>query len=240
MTTTERTSADRPPVDTPPPPPPDDWVPVDERVLGFDKRTLWPGIVILAVWAIFVHVVPTINDAIEFDNPVESGDVVDLGNEELTFVPTVGWNLEDGVLLDEQGIVPVTLGSGSALVTEEAISFDVETAFWDEDAEALLDQVLDIDDALAKVTAADVQDPIDIVNADGVPGKLAPFQGTEEVGFVATYVFEDVDVDGVEMNVGVSATVIGEPTADEDFAEPVVAMLQGITYHPMVDEEDQG
>jgi len=240
MTTTESTTTEERPRTASLRPPPDDWVPVDERVLGFDKRTLWPGLVILAVWAIFVHVVPAINDAIEFDNPIESGDVVDLGNEELTFVPSVGWNLENGVLLDEEGIVPVALGSGSALVTEEAISFDVQTAVWDGDAEALLDQVLDIDDALEKVIAADVQDPIDIVNADGVPGKLAPFRGTEEVGFVATYVFEDVNVNGAELNVGVSATVIAEPTADEEFAEPVVAMLQSITYHPMADEEDQG
>ena len=241
MTTTESTTIDQPPGgDAISLPPPDDWVPVEERVLGFDKRTLWPGLVVLAVWALWVHVVPAINDAIDFDNPVVAGDVVDLGNEELTFVPAVGWNLENGVLLDEEGIVPVALGSGVALVTEDAIGFDVQTAFWDGDAEALLDQVLDIDDALDTVVAADVQDTIAIVNVDGVPGVLAPFRGTEEVGFVATYVFEDVDVNGTELDVGVSATVIAEPTADAEFADDVVAMLRSITYHQMAVEEDEG
>ena len=83
MTTTESTTIDQPPGgDAVPLPPPDDWVPVEERVLGFDKRTLWPGLVVLAVWVLWVHVVPAINDAIDFDNPVVAGDVVDLGNEE--------------------------------------------------------------------------------------------------------------------------------------------------------------
>jgi hypothetical protein len=101
MTTTAPTTIDRPP-GGPLQPPPDDWLPVEERVLGFDRRTLWPGLVILAVRAIWVHVIPAINDAIEFDNPVESGDVVDLGNEELTFVPAVGWSLEAAHDLAEQ------------------------------------------------------------------------------------------------------------------------------------------
>jgi hypothetical protein len=220
--------------------PPDDRVPVEERVFGLDKRTLWPGLVILAVWAIWVHVLPTINDAVDFDNPVMSGDVVDLGNEELTFVPAVGWNLEKGVLVSKEGITPVALGNGTALVTEDAIGLDVQSSFWKGDAKELLDQVLDIDDALEKVVAADVQDPIDIVNADGVPGVLAPFRGTESVGFVATYVFPDVEANGAKTSVGVSVTVIAEPDADEEFADDVVAMLRSVTYHPTTDEENKG
>jgi hypothetical protein len=240
MRTTDTTTIDRPgPVDDGSWPPPDDWVPVEERLLGLDKRTLWPGLVVLAVWVVFVHVVPAINDAIDFDNPVESGDVVDLGNEELTFVPSVGWNLEDGVLLDEQGISPVALGSGAALVSEETISFAVQTAPWDGDADELLDQVLDIEDALDSVIAEDVADPIDIVNVDGVPGVLAPFRGTEKNGFVATYVFDAVGEDA-DITIGVSATVIGDPSTDSEFAEDVVAMLQSITYHPIADQEDAG
>jgi hypothetical protein len=238
MTTTE-TATHRPSGSELPPPPPDDWVPVEDRVLGFDRRSLWPGLVILAVWVIWVQVVPAINDAIDFDNPVVSGDVVDLGNEELTFVPAVGWNLENGVLLTEEGIVPVALGTGAALVVEETISFDVQTSIWEDDADALLDRVLDIDDALEKVLNEDVQDSIDIVNVDGIPGVLAPFRGTEQVGFVATYVF-DVDIQGTETSVGVSATVIGDPDTDGAFADDVVAMLQSITYRPTTDQEDEG
>lgn len=229
-----------PPRNAAPQPPPDDWVPVEERVLGFDKRTLWPGLIILAVWVIWVHVLPAVNSAIEFDNPVEAGDVVDLGNEELTFVPAVDWNLENGVLLDEEGIVPVMMGGGAALVTEETISFEVETSFWDEDAAALLDQVLDINDKLDKVLGEDVEDSIAIANVDGVPGVLAPFRGAEQDGFVATFVFEGIDVEGVEMSVGVAATVIADPDTDEAFADDVAEMLQSIRYQPMPDEEDAG
>jgi hypothetical protein len=69
------------------------WVPVEQRLLGFDRRTLWPRLLALAIWVIWASGVPAINSAIEFDNPVVAGDVIDLGDQELTLLPALGWNL---------------------------------------------------------------------------------------------------------------------------------------------------
>lgn len=40
-------------------------MPVHQRILGFDKRTLWPGLVALVVWAAFAVVFPAIEGAIK-------------------------------------------------------------------------------------------------------------------------------------------------------------------------------
>ena len=44
-----------PPATTLAPPAPDGWVPADQRVAGFDRRTIWPGVVLLAVWVLWAH-----------------------------------------------------------------------------------------------------------------------------------------------------------------------------------------
>lgn len=239
MTMTELESRD---------PRPDDWVPVDERVAGFDKRTIAPGLVALLIWFVWAHGMPWINEQIEFDNPAQAGDVIDLGAEELTMVPTVGWQIESGILVSDEPAVPVALGGvagGRALVTQEGISFAVESANFDGTPDEILDVAVDESEALDEIQFEDLQDRIDIINIDGVPGRLVPFVGQEEGGFIATFVFEveapateESDEEPVEPTpVGVQVTVRGDNDADESFGEDVVAMLQSIRYAPATGEE---
>ena len=81
-------------------------MPPDRRVLGLDKRTLGPGIALLVIWFIWAHVTPFINEQIELDDPVVAGDVMNLGDGELTFVPAVGWNVESGQRVTDQVVQP--------------------------------------------------------------------------------------------------------------------------------------
>ena len=81
--------------------PPTDRVPADQRVFGIDKRTIWPGVVLLVVWPLWSQAMPWIDDQINLDNPIVAGDVINLGNGEVTFVPAVGWDLLSGTLLVE-------------------------------------------------------------------------------------------------------------------------------------------
>lgn len=231
------------------PPPnlaPDDWVPADERVAGFDKRTIVPGLVALAIWFIWAHALPWINEQIDFDNPAKAGDVIDLGAEELTMIPAVGWEIEDGILVSEDPANPVELGGimgGSALLSEEQISFQVETANYEGTADELLDVAIDTSDALDEIQLEDVQDRLDIVTASGHPGRLAPFVAQEENGFIATFVFDvepttDADGETVERPpVGVQVTVRADIDAEDSLGEDVAAMLQSISYTPSSDEE---
>ena len=74
-------------------------MPADQRIAGFDRRTIWPGVVLLVVWALWAHVMPWLDEQIAVDNPIVAGDVINLGDGEITFVPAVGWELDSGVLM---------------------------------------------------------------------------------------------------------------------------------------------
>ncbi len=227
---------------------PDDWVPADQRVAGFDKRTIVPGLVALALWFIWAHAMPWINEQIEFDNPAVAGDVIDLGGGDLTMVPAVGWQIEDGILVSEDPANPVALGGltgGHALLSEEGISFQVESADFDGTPDELLDVAVDTSDALDEIQLEDVQDRLDIVNADGVPGRLVPFVAQDENGFIAAFVFEveapatsDSGEEAVTPPpVGVQVTVRADINAEDALGADVAAMLQSITYTASTDEE---
>lgn len=59
-------------------PPPDDRVPADRRWAGFDRRTIGPALLVL-VFMLLMHVgLPTLDDAVDYDDRVESGDQLNL------------------------------------------------------------------------------------------------------------------------------------------------------------------
>ena len=68
--------------------PPEDCVPVDQRFLGLDKRTIWPALGILVLVIVYSGVLPVINDAVSYRQEAKAGDVIDLGNG-TTFTPAV-------------------------------------------------------------------------------------------------------------------------------------------------------
>jgi len=232
--------------------PPEGHVPVDERVLGFDRRTIVPGLVVLAMWFTWAHVVPWVDGQVSFDNPIERGAVIDLGEGELTMVPAVGWNREEGVLVDEEVRTSVTWptagGTGAgAVLTEADIGFEVEVRLFDGTADELLDELLDTSDALDEIALEDVQDRIAIQNVDGVPGVLAAYSSSVEDGFIATYVMtvqaagSCSDIPPTELSLGIEVSVASGAKAEvsDEVANEVVAMLSSITYQPADRDEAQ-
>ena len=75
-----------------------DWVPVDRRWLGLDKRTLKPAFFVLAVVIVFVGVVPAINNAISWTNQTTAGDVINMGDDIKVKV----------LLIDDQGRIKLS------------------------------------------------------------------------------------------------------------------------------------
>jgi hypothetical protein len=45
----------------------EDWVPAGDRWLGFGTKSIAPGLVLLALWAIWAHLVPAVNSQAGFD-----------------------------------------------------------------------------------------------------------------------------------------------------------------------------
>ena len=182
----------QPPIVRPNSAPPTDRVPADQRVAGFDRRTIWPGVVLLVVWALWAHVMPWIDDQIEVDNPIVAGDVINLGFGEVTFVPAVGWQLESGVLLTEGNEDAASIPT-SALLSSDVVSYSAKSGNWDGTAEELADQMIDVNENLDLLLAKDEQGRSAIENADGVPGEIVYIDGVDQAALIATFVFERAD-----------------------------------------------
>lgn len=214
-------------------PPPTDWVPPDQRVLGLDKRSLWPAIALIAIWLIWAHAMPWINEQIELDAPIVAGDVVDLGGAEYTYVPAVGWNLEAGVLVEEgqrsRAAVPAT-----GTVAIDGLVYTARSAPWDGTPDELVDQMIDLDDRLNVLVATDERGRSDITNVDGVPGRLAYIVTDDSALLLVTFVFESAD--DAAAPVGVEIEVSGTPADIRERAEDIARMIDSTRFTPVAEE----
>jgi hypothetical protein len=217
----------------------DDRVPADERVAGLDRRTIWPGAVLLIVWALWAHVMPWINEQIEVDNPIVAGDVVNLGFGEVTFVPAVGWQLESGVLLTEGNEDAASVPS-SARLSSDVVSYSASSGNWDGTAEELADQMIDVNENLELLLAKDEQGRVAVTNADGVPGEIVYIVGVDQAALITTFVFErEDDGSGAPMTpFGVEIEVVGTPAKLEELVEEIASMIETTTYRPADQEEN--
>lgn len=221
------------PPDGPAAPPPDTWVPPDRRVLGLDKRSIWPAVALLAIWLIWAHAMPWINDQVELDAPIVAGDVIDLGGGEFVFTPAVGWNLDAGTLVKEgepsRAAVPT-----NATVTIDGVVYTARSAPWEGTPDELVDQMIDINERLEVLVAADERGRSDITNADGVPGRLAFVVGGDDAVLIVAYTFPPAT--GATAPVGVEIEVSGTPAAIRDHAEEIARMIDSTRYTPAAEE----
>ncbi len=207
---------------------PSDRVPADQRILGIDKRTIWPGVVLLIVFLLWSQLMPWINDQVALDNPIVAGDVINLGNGEVTFVPAVGWDLLSGTLLTDGNEDAASIPSSATLLSE-TVSYSAKSGNWDGTANELLDQVIKVNDSLDELGVKDEQNRISITNADGVPGELAYLVGVDQAALIATFVFEP---EGGGTKIGVDIEVRGEPAQLKELAEEYAPMIETTTYRP--------
>lgn len=200
------------------PPRPPDWVPVERRFLGMDKRTLPPAIVVLAFLALCLWGLPTISDQIESDDPIVAGDVIQM-DKDIEFTPAVGWNLDTGIRQggSELGSYPDTAG-----LSQRGYTFSVMVDDYDGTPAQLMNQ-------LRKNNQDAVDDQVrfsgtasSFVTSAGDQGVLVRYSNGSEVGFVATLVFGTT---GVEIKGSGSST-----TTDPDSVEDMAAMLGSVQH----------
>jgi hypothetical protein len=203
---------------------PDTFVPVDRRWAGFDKRTIVPSVIVLILAAVFSLVLPRINDSVSYTDQVKAGDVLDLAKGELTFTPTVGWNLVQGVRLtskaSEAGVPSVTQ------VVLQDISFAIVTGPFTGTPAQLLDQINKVDKKLRdRPNLGSATKRSDIATADGVTGVADFYTGLESQGFNAAFIYQ---IAGEP--VGVEVVVRGSDASLTRNVQQVAAMLRSITY----------
>ncbi len=201
---------------------PEDWVPVEHRILGIDRRTIAPALGVLALVVILAVVLPAVDESVAYDDPVAAGDVMDLVAGKLTFVPAEGWNRVDGSLVGEGTVEAV--GSVSAVVIED-VSVSITTGEFDGTPDELLDQINDVNEELEDPRGLGATGPRqEVTSASGLTGVAETFTGLEERGIVAAFV---VDVDGT--SVGVEVVVRGSVESIEDHIEEIATMLDSMS-----------
>jgi hypothetical protein len=200
---------------------PDGWVPVEHRVLGIDRRTIAPALAVLVLALLMAVALPAIDESVDYDDPVDAGDVMDLVGGTLTFVPAPGWNRVDGSLVGEG--TAESVGSVSAVVIED-VSVTFTTGEFDGTPDELLDQINDLNDALQDPRGLGSAGPRqEVTTPGGLTGVAETFTGLDERGLAAAFV---VDVDGT--SVGVEVVVRGSVEAMNDHFEEITTMLDSM------------
>ena len=192
-----------PPSETAAPP---DWVPVEHRFLGLDRRTIAPALAVLALAFIFATVIPAINAAIKPDNPVRPGDVLNLGNG-LTLVPAQDWNIVKGLRVGDATNAPATGSAPPVELANGSVSLRVLVGPFAGTPNALLDQINRLNTELDGIDQfATTGDRVSVTTAQGATGVVENFTGSAVDGKIAAFVYDGT---------GVEILVVGLP---EDMA----------------------
>lgn len=64
-------------------------------MLGLDRRSFPYALFTVGVFLVATVLVPRVDDAIDWDDPVEAGEQLALA-EGIVFTPPTGWNVESG------------------------------------------------------------------------------------------------------------------------------------------------
>ncbi|MEU4689409.1 hypothetical protein [Actinoplanes sp. NPDC023714] len=179
----------------------DTWIPVERRRLGLDRRTLLPGLVVLAVALLLRSVVPLIDQAVPGDTVIQAGQRLNLGDG-LTVAPPAGWQLTDGILVGANTVQPGA-GSPTASFSTGGVSAQVQVATFAGDANALLDQLnRNAGKSGHRQRSSVASERTTITAAGGVTGVAERFASTSGDGVLAAYAFPD----GRGMSIEVAGT----------------------------------
>jgi hypothetical protein len=195
---------------------PTGWVPVERRLLGVDRRTLVPAIIVAAFAALSFWGVPALNAATDLDDPVRAGDVIQL-SDAATFAPAAGWNIEAGI---RQGAAGPTGYPKTAQVTHDGVAFTVIVDSFDGTPAKLLEQIRDTNDAIHSDSALNVDGKSStFTTTGGEHGVIAKFTSGPGIGLLAAFVFDGV---------GVEVAAYGPTTIDAPTQADIIAMLESV------------
>lgn len=191
--------------------------PVDHRFLGFDTRVFPYALVILAVWLVWVVIVPALDSAVTSENPTVAGDRISV-TESVSFVPAADWNIDSGFRVDERGADPNSFPAVG--LTRSSVDFSVAADTFDGTPDELLTQI----DA---VSAADTGDSFlaisgarqNVVTDGGLTGVQVDFNTPTSAGSVTTFV-----VDGT----GIRVQIVGPPDQIANRSQDLQDMLASI------------
>ena len=197
-----------------------DWVPVEHRWFGLDRRTFKPALIVLAIALLLIYGLQALNAAIPWHNEIKAGDVLDLGGG-ATAVPPVGWQLESGALVGGAGAgSPILLAKGGATIGLQVTSFNGT-------ADAFLDQVqrAEGDDDLAGLSGSRAT----VTTDAGLVGVAQSSTSTSGDELEAAFKLATGSAQAITAAPALVIDVRTAPGQFEQYQDVVMAMVRSIT-----------
>jgi hypothetical protein len=190
-------------------------VPVEHRLLGLDKRSFPPALFVVAVFLVATVLVPRVNDAIAWDDPVRAGEQLAL-TDSVAFTPATGWNVERGFRVGAGGSA---VTSGEATVAGDGVTFDIVPDTFDGTPAELLDQIEKVTSRTGDPTFQVEGDPATITTPAGDVGVIQTYSSVNGDGLVAAFVIGDT---------GLEITAYGPPAQMTAAADDIHDMIASI------------
>lgn len=191
-------------------------VPAEHRVLGLDRRTWPPALFVVAVFIVLTVVMPRINAAIDWDDPVLAGEQLAL-TDSIVFTPVAGWDIEAGYRVNDDG-----RRSGDATVAGEGVTFQVSSDSFEGTPDQLLDQVEKVTSRTSDPTFRVEGNRTTLTTATGETGVAQPYSSVTGDGVVAAFVVAGT---------GLKVTAYGPPaqmTAAVDNIQTMIASIRTV------------
>lgn len=192
-----------------------DRVPAEHRLLGLDRRTFPPAIFVLVVFLVLTVLVPRIDAAVDWDDPVVAGERLAL-TDTIAFTPVTGWDVETGFRVGEGG---AGVTSGPVTIAGDGVTFQVEPGTFAGTPAELLDQVEKVTSRTADPTFRVNGDRKTLTTTAGDSGIVQPYSSVTGDGLVAAIV-----IDGT----GLKITAFGPPTQMTAAADDIEDMIVSI------------
>jgi hypothetical protein len=206
-----------------------DTTTTEPRVLGIERRTIAPALLVLALAAVMSIGLPALDAGTPYHDAVHTGDVTQLVSG-ITLVPASGWDLADGALVG-QARTPVGDTAQTELV-HGGIDFFVQAAPFAGGPSALLTRVNRINAELlrARGRVAATSGRYAVRTRQGDVGAAEDFVGTTRQGSVIAFVFRSPAASTAAKNAptreGVEIVVSGPTSEIARHRKAIVTMIR--------------
>jgi hypothetical protein len=205
------------------------------RSAGFDRRTVGPALLVLALAVLMSVVLPSIDRATSYRDQVDKRDVAALADG-LTLVPATGWDLATGALV---GHTRSPVGTTATTeVVHGTVELQVQTAPFDGTPSALLTRVNKIDADLERLqgSAAATTRRYAVRTRQGTVGVAEDFVGVHKQGTIVAFVYrsrgQSTSSGGEPSGEGVAVVAAGPKASIARRRDDIVAMIRSIRTAP--------
>jgi hypothetical protein len=205
------------------------------RFAGFDRRTVGPALLVLALAVLMSVVLPSIDGATSYRQQVDKGDVAKIADG-LTLVPATGWDLATGALV---GRTRSPVGSTATTeVVDGSVELQVQTAPFHGTPSALLARVNEIDADVERLqgSAPATTRRYAVRTRQRTLGVAEDFVGVHKQGTIVAFVLrargQSAGSQGEPAREGVVITASGPKGPISRRRDDIVAMIRSIRAAP--------